>query len=585
MTILASAEPVGSTAKSTTKYPDKRRVLARFRQLEEQRQQYEQRWKHLRDTQLPWVGTFDSTSDGTNPARRRDLKTMTSVCWQSAQTFAAGVMSGLTPPSRNWFKFGFNSGAYANNVRAMRVLDERQEILTAYLSKSNFYTSVFQVYMELPLGQGALGVFESSDGIRFQQYPIGTYYIGANATGEIDTFARKYKLTAHQLADQFGTDVLPLSIQRVLDTTARYSQEYTVYWLVEPNDGKDCVRKGNVNLPYRSIYWLEHADASRNGGYLYIGGFREFPVPIARYQVRGKEAYATGAAWYAEADTNQLNVLIEDYLRAVELSVKPPIKSPASVYERGISLKPGGVTIADEQMGSSNSVQPLFQVSTNLDYLQAEIQRKEDSIKRTYNADLFLLLDGIDKGQMTAREVMERQQEKLQQLGPVVERLQFEFLSKIIERVYNILDRAGIFPPVPEDIAENMVDTEVKIEYISPLAQAQKMSGLVNIEQAASFAAQMAQLDPNVLHTIDAIGAINKYMDMLGAPADMRRSKDETEERIQAQQQAMQEARQQEQAMRMAQASAPVAQAAKNLTEAANDGNPALTEWLGMGGV
>lgn len=69
-------------------------------------------------------------------------------------------------------------------------------------------------------------------------------------------------------------------------------------------------------------------------------------------------------------------------------------------------------------------------------------------------------MDGIDRGQMTAREVMERQQEKLQQLGPVVERLQFEFLSLALMRVYNILDRAGIFPPIPDNVAARIADAE-----------------------------------------------------------------------------------------------------------------------------
>ena len=51
----------------------------------------------------------------------------------------------------------------------------------------------------------------------------------------------------------------------------------------------------------------------------------------------------------------------------------------------------------------------------------------EDRVKRTYSSDLFLMLDQLDKGRMTAQEVMARNQEKLQQLGPVVERLQYEF--------------------------------------------------------------------------------------------------------------------------------------------------------------
>lgn len=578
-TVLASAQ--GARDKPAKKMPDIRRARARFNQLQEARRQYEQRWKSIRDYQLPWIGHFDDTADDTEPARRRDLKTMTNVPWTAAQTFAAGVMSGLTPPSRQWFKFGFDNSAFAEDVEALQVLDQRQEIVSAYLSKSNFYNAIFQIYMELPVGQSPLGIFKASDGLRFYQYQVGTYYLGTSASGQVDTFGRKYKLTAAQLAEQFGEDNLPESILNMLKTSAKYDKKFDVYWLVEPNNDKEPDGFGNTQMPWRSMYWLGNSTNEKNGGFLEVGGFLEFPTPVARYQVTGNESYAIGPAWYAEGDAKQLNVLKEDYLRAVELSVKPPLKSPASVYNKGISLKPGGVTIADEQAGS-NTVEPLFNVNTNLQYLQQEIMRIEESIKRTYSADLFLLLDGIDRGQMTAREVMERQQEKLQQLGPVVERLQFEFLSPALTRVYNILDRAGIFPEIPPEIAERIAEAEVKIEYISPLAQAQKMSGLVNIEQGISFVAQLAQLDPQVLLTTDFMGAVRKYYDMLGAPAVMRRSEEETNELIAQQQQAQQQQEAAAQTMAAMQAAAPAAQAAKNLTEAANDGNPALAQWLGM---
>ena len=99
-------------------------------------------------------------------------------------------------------------------------------------------------------------------------------------------------------------------------------------------------------------------------------------------------------------------------------------------------------------------VKPLFAVDLDLKDAQEEIIRVEDAIKRAYSADLFLMLDNLDNSRMTAREVMERTQEKLQQLGPVVERLQDEFLTLILQRVYNIIDRSGGFPPVPEELQD-----------------------------------------------------------------------------------------------------------------------------------
>lgn len=191
------------------------------------------------------------------------------------------------------------------------------------------------------------------------------------------------------------------------------------------------------------------------------------------------------------------------------------------------------------------------------------------------------MLDQLDKGRMTAQEVMARNQEKLQQLGPVVERLQYEFLNRILERVYNILDRSGIFPDIPEEM-QDIVGEEFRIEYISPLAQAQKMSGLTSIEQGIGFIGQAAQFDQTVLDKVNLTEAVANYLAQVGVPAAMIRS-DEEVEQIQKQRQEAQAAAEAQAQQQAAIAQAPdLAAAAKNATEAANDGNPAMQEWLGM---
>jgi hypothetical protein len=196
-----------------------------------------------------------------------------------------------------------------------------------------------------------------------------------------------------------------------------------------------------------------------------------------------------------------------------------------------------------------------------------------------------MMLDELSDKTMTAREVLERNQEKMAILGPVVQRMQFEFLGRIIERVYNILDRAHAFPePEDPELAQMLQGEEIKIEYISPLAQAQKMSGLVNIEQAVAFAGQLAQFDQNILKKINWSEALNQYFALVGAPAAIKRSDDEYNEMVQAEQQAQAQAMQEQQAMNMIQAAAPAAQAAKNATDAANDGNPVLADLMGMTG-
>lgn len=564
-----------------SKLPEKKKLVKRLKELYEKRRDYVDRWIEIRDYQLPFIGEFDETSDKMNPAKRKDLKIAQGVAWLAAQVFAAGVMSGLTPPARQWFRFAYKRPDLNTNVEAMKVLDQRQEIVSYILAKSNFYNSVHSVYLELPFGQCPLAIFyDPINGVRFQAMTIGTYALGVDGYGKVQTFARKYEMTLPQIVDCFGLDSLPKEKQDFVKNGIGLDKKYQVNWLVEPNDERLPGYVDKLNMPYRSVYWL---DKSEEDEFLYVGGFEEWAIPVARYLVNGLEPYGKGPGWFAEGDSKMLQLLKKDYLTAVELSIKPPMKGPATLMNNGgINLIPGGLTAVDDQ--NSQMVAPLFNVNLDLAHAEQEIIRVEDAIKRAYSADLFLMLDSLDNGRMTAREVMERTQEKLQQLGPVVERLQDEFLSVAIQRVYNIIDRSGGFPPIPEELIDVISEEDIEVDYISPLAQAQKMSGLVNIEQGIAQVAQMAQLWPEVLKKVDPIATVSKYFEMLGAPAVMQRSNEVVAELIEQEQKAMQEQQQMAEGMAMAQAAAPLADAAKNMTEAANDANPALTSWLGVPG-
>lgn len=580
-TIAARAAPEMIPSDGPVKKVDKKRINARLKSLEKQRLTYEDRWKSIRDYQLPFLGIFKDTGDETDRGKRKDLEIANGCAWLAMQAFAAGIMSGLTPPSRQWFKLGFSNSNAEEDVEVARILDERQEIVEYVLHRSNFYNSAHSVYMELPFGQAPMAIFESPrTWVRFQPYTIGTYYLDVDSAGRVNTFCRRSQMTPIQIQEQFGDD-LPMAVAEALKSNGtKYDKTFDVYWLVCPNQNRKPGSMGNKNMPWLSLYWIDGQGEDDHGGFLYVGGFEEFPVPTARYQVTGMEPYGKGPGWYAEGEAKSLQLMKKDFLTAAEMMIKPPMKAPSNLR---INYTPGGVTSVNEYEGQ-NTVGPLFQVHTDPNWLAQEIIRSEDTIKRIYSADLFLMLDSIDTPQMTAREVMERQQEKLQQLGPVVERLQDEFLSPIIERVYNILERRGGFPPIPEDLVERLADKEVKIEYISPLAQAQKMSGLVNIEQATAFVAQMAQLYPESLKAIDPIQTVKRYFDLLGAPAVMQRSVEDIQKMLQAEQEAMQKQEQMAEMQAVAQAAAPAAQAAKNITDAANDGNPALQNLMGVTG-
>ena len=558
---------------------DKKHYVAKVKEMEEQRQQYEIRWKSIRDFQLPYIGQFSDTDDESNSARRKDKHIYHSVAWEANQIFASGVMSGLTPPSRRWFRLSFSNQELADQEGIGALLDERLDIMNDVLAKSNFYNVIHSCYLELAFGQAPLAIFpDTRYGVHFKSFTIGTYAMESGPDGAITTFCHKFRMTAQQLADKFGEENLPENIRHELKTGTGMKQKYKVIWYVEPNR-RDCPQRlWAWYKPFLSLYWIERSD---DGEWLHIGGFDEWPVPIARYLVTGDDTYGKGPGWFAEGDAKGLQLLEKDDITAVELGVKPPMLAQADLATKGINLVPGGKTFVTQQA----AVTPLFNVQLNLEHLQMKITDLESRIKRAYNADLFLMLTDMQDKKMTAREVLERTQEKLQQLGPVVQRMQFEFLSPIIERVYNILDRAGVFPqPEDEELQTVLANEEIRIEYISPLEQAQKISGITGIEQLTVFVAQLAQIKPEIVDKLDYTEIVNKYAEMIGTPDSIRRSDDDYAELMAQRQQQQQQMEQMAQAQQMAQMAAPAAQAAKNFNDATKDGNPVVDQIMRMGG-
>lgn len=577
-TILAR-EPT-SEGKMPIKKLSKDKAKQRFNQLINEREQYLERWKSIRDYQLPYLGCFDGEQQ--NQSKRRDQKILTGTAWEADQVFAAGVMSGLTPPSRQWFKLAFRSKDLAENIQAARVLDIRQEILYAILARSNFYNAIHCCYQELPFGQAPLGIFPSYETVvHFLPFPIGTYSLAVGANGVVNTFGYKYEMTPAQLVEQFGFENVSELVKESIRNNKQYSDKVAICMLVEPNTDYSSDSVSNAKMPYRIMYWEEKQN---DKDWLSVCGAKEFPVPVARYLVNGLETYGKGAGWFAEPDAKMLQVLRKDYLSATQLKVRPPMQADSETVMKGVNLIPGAANGLMNNQGQG--IRPVYQTDIDLSELREEIKETKDAIRRAYAADLFLLLDQIEKGQMTAREVMERSQEKLQQLAPVVERLQFEFLNPILERVYNIAERSGVFPPFPPEAMEILQDEELQIEYTSPLAQAQKLGGLVSIEQAMTFVASIAQMYPESLDKINAIEAIDKYLQILGAPAAIIRSDDEVAE-IQAQrQQAMQQQEQQAALMAAAQPAKDYTQAAANLHDVTGSGaSNTMSSILGIGGM
>jgi len=179
---------------------------------------------------------------------------------------------------------------------------------------------------------------------------------------------------------------------------------------------------------------------------------------------------------------------------------------------------------------------------------------------------VFLMLLTGDVGkQMTAREVIERHEEKLLMLGPVLERLQHELLGMLIDREFQILVDARKLPLPPMELQGQPLE----VEYISVLASAQRMMGMQVLSQFVGFVAPLGQLNPAVFDKVDFDQMVDEASQALGVPGSVVID-DETVAMVRN------ERLQRQQAQQQAQAAMSVTQGAKNLGQASTAQGTAL---------
>jgi len=144
-------------------------------------------------------------------------------------------------------------------------------------------------------------------------------------------------------------------------------------------------------------------------------------------------------------------------------------------------------------------------------------------------------------------------------LGPVLGRLQSELLSPLITRVFNILLRGQLFTEAPDILQQQ----ELKIEFVSPMALAQRGQELQSLMRGLEIFGSLAQTMP-VMDYIDENGLVKQIISILGLPAKVIKSDVEVQEI--REERAQQEAKMAEQQQQLAES-----QIAKNAAPMAKE--------------
>jgi len=459
---------------------------------------------------------------------------------QGNQVLAAGLSGYMTNAAQRWFEMRPRNEALMNNDRVKRFFVDSTDIMYSVFGASNFYQQIHEAYLDL----GSFGnatIYEEEDereDVRFYARNPKEIYFIENDKEVVDMVYRHFKMTAWQAYNFFGSDKCGEQVKKCVDEKKDYNKEFWFIHYVCPRHKRDVSKKDAQNKPFAS-YWYSEADSK----IIKEGGYEEFPFFVPRFYKNSGETYGYSPAMGTLSNIKMINRMMEAVINGAEVSVWPPYLLEHDSMVSTLDLRAGALNYQKQPLSQGPAVQQLGNEKMHYQLAIDFITRVESKIKSAFFVDVFLLLTQLKN--MTATEVIERTQEKMLILGPILGRMQSELLNPMIIRTFGILQRRGKLPPVPEEL----IGQEFDIVYVSPLAKAQRSVQSKDMTTYLSIIGQMAQMLPEVLHKIDGDAIVDKMAKFFSVDPDIIRNQEEVDAIRQG---IAQQAQQQERMMNMA---------------------------------
>lgn len=544
--------------------------------------------------------------------RKLESKVFKNNAGLNLRTATAGMFNGASPKTREWFASMITNPLTAKNTEVKQYLKNDDNIISEHFKVNNTYRVLPLLYRDAMTFSTSACLMLPHAIYGFWLYPLamGTYSFACDAEGRPEMFCRDFVYT----------------VKQVVDTYATYDKNGAVDWTNIHPFVKDCYDKSLYNekvhlttviLPnknYRAnevnafnpldkkfhayTYIQRFSTASgqlsnmsireirRNGetkgnnlsDFLKVTGFDYFPVIISRWELQAEENFGTnGPTQVAIADIMTYQEMQRKRLNAVDKSISPPMVAPAHMRRHQSSILAGGITYV-ENMDQNSGFRPAFMVDAKVAELIGDMAEYKELLDEAYYVDLFKMLIGQDlKSHVSAQEIQSRTGEKLQLLGPAFNQWDFDIGSILIGNARHLLGKMGRLTEKPKALLDSGND-DVRIEYVSTLALAQKAGNLTTMERTFGVAAQVAQAhnNPAYLKILPPEIYIRTYADSIGLDPNLLLTEDEFA-------QEMQKDAQQQQAMAAQQQQIQGAEIAKTLSEAKTGQGSMLDNMLAAG--
>ena len=567
------------------------KLNASFSEMKAQRKPYDDVWGKVAIFESERMNMFGGSASINNEAYlslHRDIRDIDNTARQAIQVFSSGMLSGVSPPSDQWFTFKVDDASGGEDLSRWRPvalwLEEVEKVFIKDFISKNFYTQQVSSYKHIGMyGIQAMYVGYSEDiGTYYRDVPIDEIFVTNDYTGRVNVVFREMVLTIQQALELFGKENLSDTVQQYLNNKNCNVNEKlrVVHAVYKKSPGYENII-GNNKLPYVSFYFEpeeEHLISE--------GGFGSLPYIVTRAYSDGRSPYSTSPGTVALADVLMVNEMKKLMTQSGQLSNLPPMLMPDRGLVSRLNYSPGAINLfRKDGITSVEDFKPL-QVAGDHKLSWDLMQSAQKDINNAFFVDLFLMIHNrtmnTAKGAPTATEVQQLAAEKSFLLAPILINQQQENFNRLFERGFELMQKQrGKLPPMPEEL----VNAKLDIQYISPLVRAQQAVKTNQILQSLQDMGMIAQIYPEVVDIIDSDLVVRKVVENRGMPQSCIKEVKEVmavrEERAMQQQQMQQQMEQQAQQQALLQGYG-------ELSQAPQPGSPVetlLSKAMGGGGA
>ena len=491
--------------------PDQRAMsaIAQFEHMKQARFGFEDLWQQIADNM---IGRRDFGTLRT-PGERRMGGIHDITALLSGELLAGALHSLMTNSASKWFRLGVEEPGLAEHPDVKLWVDQIAEpamYRAINRPEAAFNPQMHEVYFDLTLFcTSALAIEEElGAGPVFVSRPLHEIFIAEGAFNRIDTIFRNVRMTARQAKQRWG-DKAPAQA-KVFIAKDKPEERIDVLQAIRPNENIHVGRLDFTGMPWSSLY-LDAKDKT----VIDEGGFWELPIMVARWSKDPGEVNGRGPGITALADAKMINAMWKTILVGAQKMVDPPILMDNDGVLTQLRTAPGSINIQEATSLRPDSVRPLL-TQGRPDIGIDLINRKQENIKSAFHSEVLPL---FNSPYMTATQVLELVQQAQRFLSPILGRLQTELLEPLIQRVFGIEMRAGRMGPIPKILAGQ----NISVEYISPIARAQKATDVSAIVETFAVAAELDALAPGTSDNLDADLAIRSIADAKGIPVSIVR--------------------------------------------------------------